>query len=188
MLPPPSQPPTAAPSDPAAIQGATPASSKVPSPPPPAVPVDRFERAMKLWERILGTVTAAALVVAGVWTAWTYFKQQQEVLDQKRREYRLMVRNEKRELYQPLCSAAARIATAKTMRDAEPDIAKFWELYWGQVHFIPDEGFQRAKERFRDELVENLGNKDEPPSYKLRNLSNELAMAVQEVEIAYEPP
>jgi hypothetical protein len=143
---------------------------------------------MKIWDRLLATVTAASLVVGGIWTVWAYFKHQKEELDRKRQEYLLTLRKEKRELYQPLCTAAARIATAQTMCDAEVDIATFWQLYWGQVHFVSDVGFQEAKERFRDELMECLERSDEPPSGELRKLSHELAMAVQnaiKLELAY---
>jgi hypothetical protein len=145
--------------------------------------VDSSHRTLKYWDRTLATVTALSLIVGGGWAVFQYFAQSFEhnkaEHDQKEQEYFLQVRKERRELYQPLCSVAAKIATARVLRDAQLSIDKFWELYFGEVHLIRDDDVEKAKEDFSDALQASQDQMDRPPAGELRNLANALAMACQ---------
>ena len=125
-------------------------------------PPHERRRGFKIYDRALATVTALGVVGGGIWALYTYRVQRDDEYAQRQREYLLQLHKEKKEIYQPLCSAVGKIVSARSLAEAQPSIDKFWELYFGEVHLV-----------WQD-------RKDETPPTELLPLSRNLVQACQE--------
>jgi hypothetical protein len=123
---------------------------------------------LKIWDRILKTIATLALVLGGLIGLWKYLDQRRTELDLKQHEYELLLHNERKEMYHPLCKAAGEIASANSLAEAEPAIKTFFALYYGEVHIVATAEVIQAKEMFAKE-VEDFRRKsaDEAPHPEL---------------------
>jgi hypothetical protein len=137
-------------------------------------------RGFKVYDRALATVTSLSVVAGGIWALYTYRVQREDETAQRRREYLLELHREKKEIYQPLCSAVGKIVSAKSLAEAQPSIDKFWELYFGEVHLVEDANVQQHKIAFGQALQGWQDRKDETPPTELLPLSGNLVQACQE--------
>jgi hypothetical protein len=121
----------------------------------------------------LATLTAASVVIGGVWSFYTYRLQREQ-------EYHLQLRKELKETYQPLCSAVGKIVSARSLAEAQPSIDRFWELYFGEVHLVENQAVRDPKIEFGNALQGWQNRKDEAPPTELLPLSEKLVSACQQ--------
>jgi hypothetical protein len=78
--------------------------------------------------------------------------------DLRGREIALMIYREKKEAYGLLVDAATAIATANNRREVEDRAGRFYGVYYGRVHIVPelDAPVQEAKNAFKKKLDEYL--------------------------------
>ena len=72
----------------------------------------------------------------------------------RQHELNLMIYREKKEAYGLLLDAAVGVATAKSRADVEANVPKFYAVYYGRVHIVPDLDLevQNAKTAFSNVL------------------------------------
>jgi ABC-type nickel/cobalt efflux system permease component RcnA len=134
------------------------------------------ERKWQRREFYLKLISAAALIASGCWAVWTYRdqqiaqakqqeKQHADELNQRRREadlreweLRLMVYREKKEAYALMADAAAEITTAKNWQEVKERSPKFFKVYYGRLHTVPelDPEIQAEKQAFAVDLWDYL--------------------------------
>ena len=149
------------------------------------------EWSLKVYDRILASITALGLIGGAFWTVLQYRVERDKEAAARRTEYLIQLRREKQELYEPLRTAIAKIGTAKTMGDARPFINQFWEMYWGDLHLIKDRDVHNAKEDYSRALLACQDQTDREPDGELRTLGIALLEACAdstELARAYELP
>ena len=114
---------------------------------------DRAEFRFKLFDRGVAVVSAMSIIVSGVFGLISYSNQRKVDSALKRREFRLSVYREKKEIYYPLCESAAAIVSCDSQNEAKPHINDFLTLYYGKAHLIAiDTEVNNAKVDFRMKL------------------------------------
>ena len=115
-----------------------------------------LEQRLKIYDRGLGTVSAAAIVIGGLFTIYTYLHDQrlkeaeerklrekeiaqtQEQLSLRQKELTFALFKEKREAYLALTDAACTIAACRSYEEVESASKEFLRLYYGRAHIIAD--------------------------------------------------
>jgi hypothetical protein len=127
---------------------------------------DAFEAKLKLYDRVLATLTALGLILGGVWGVYTYFGIQHQTIELRERELAFMVFNEKKHAYLALIDAAAEITASKNRQEVSEKAPLFLKLYYGRAHVIAeaDRNVSKKKVTFRNKLMKYLEDKiDTPP-------------------------
>jgi len=83
-----------------------------------------------------------------------------ESLDLRKKEFRLKLYEEKRPLYHETCTVAAKVAgsSGKSDADTKTAVARFWELYYGEMCLVEDDGVQQAMIDFGTALRQEKNN------------------------------
>jgi hypothetical protein len=149
-----------------------------PAAPPAATPATREEK-LKLYDRVLATVSALGLIVGGVWGVYTYSHTRQREIDQKSEEAKragelkgkeillrkheldLMIFKERKEAYFALCDAACEIAACRDRKEVVDRSRAYLQLYYGRAHIIADsdDDVSEKKVAFKERLMEYLYGK-----------------------------
>ncbi len=154
-----------------------------PPPVPATPPAETAEEKLKRRQFYLNVVSAVVLLVGGAASVYQYFAQQQKLANEqlaqqqkdtaarrtaeenegarreieaelRQRELALMIYREKKEAYAVLMDAATDVATAKDRAEVEANAGKYYAVYLGRIHIIPDldQGVQDAKNAFEARL------------------------------------
>jgi hypothetical protein len=99
---------------------------------------DTFEAKLKIFDRILATITAIGVIVGGVWGLYNHFGLQHEANQLWQNEIDLMVFKEKKETYLALIDAAGEIIACKNRQEVSEKAPLFLKLYLGRAHVIAD--------------------------------------------------
>lgn len=97
--------------------------------------------------------------------------QREKEADLRKREIALMIYREKKEAYGLLVDAATAITTANNRREVEDRAGKFYGVYYGRVHIIPelDSAVQDAKNAFKKKLDDYLATSNSDPPLQVFN-------------------
>lgn len=89
--------------------------------------------------------------------------QREKEAELRRRELALMIYREKKEAYGLLVDAATDVATAKDRAEVEARTGKFYAVYYGRIHIIPelDQSVQDAKNEFEKKLRKYRDDKND---------------------------
>jgi hypothetical protein len=163
-------------------KGASVAPSDGGSPPNPTT--DALDIRLKVYDRLLASVSALALIIGGCWGLFNYFdtkkkeasaaeEQHRQTADQKERELQLrkheldlMVFKERKEAYLALCDAACEIVACRDRKEVEERSRAFLKMYYGRAHIIAeaDPEVSGKKIAFKNKLMEYLeSNNTESP-------------------------
>jgi hypothetical protein len=118
--------------------------------------------------------------VGGIWIFVQYIDAKSKDREQREKDFNLLLYNQRKDVYYPLCKAAGEIVASKTLSEAEPSVKVFLSLHWGAVHIPVDDDVMNAKDEFCAELLQfiNRLKKEEGfPGYTLISLSNDLSKA-----------
>jgi hypothetical protein len=115
---------------------------------------------LKIYDRILATISALAIIGGGIWTVTTYLNQQKEQTKQLERQVRWEIYNQKSPIYYELCDAEAEIAACDTHEEVLLAQKNFWRLYYGKAHIIAqlEDTIFKQKIRFMKSLNNYLWN------------------------------
>ena len=115
---------------------------------------------LKAWEVTIKGVSALAAIGTVFYGVWTYLDQRGLEIKQKKLEIEAMVRNSKSvfltkqfELYVEAVAVVSRLATSYDYATRDTDLARFWELYWGELGMVEDQKVEGAMVKFRDILI-----------------------------------
>ncbi|MEK6285754.1 MAG: hypothetical protein AABO57_08440 [Acidobacteriota bacterium] len=123
----------------------------------------------ELWDMSLRSLTLVFLVVGVGWTLFTYFEN-------RRQEYEFTLYKERKEVYYPVCKAAAEIVSSRSLTEAAPAIRAFETLYYAGVRSVAEEDVNEAINGFAEALMDFKGGRDnEPPPFELITLSDDLS-------------
>jgi hypothetical protein len=137
--------------------------STMPPPEPPkavaSFPSEAKEARLKVYDRVLATVSALSLIVGGVWAVYINAEarnkeigQRAEELRTRDRELRLQVFKDRKGTYMALCDAVGDVVACRDREEVKAKARTFIKLYVGRAHIIVDDddvskkkkGFWRA--------------------------------------------
>ena len=152
-----------------------------------------YDDKVRSWEAFIKLLSAMTVVVAGVFTFLQYFEQRRYETDQKEREFEQQLGqqqiefaqeqfNRKSATYGEAIKNASIIATSRSLEDASDAIAKFHELYWGQMVQYEGREVEAAMVRFSRALEQLQGAPELQPdaTRELRILSLGIATACRD--------
>lgn len=141
-----------------------------------------------VWE-VLGTLLQWAVVIGalivGLGAAFKHIESTREYaklrLEQQRKEFAHAQREMSRKLfetqwpvYSEICRVTSTIATADRLEQVQPAVARFRQIYWGELCLVEDAQVEEAMMLFGEFLGEHPGGK---PAAELLDLSLNLAHA-----------
>jgi len=115
---------------------------------------DAFDAKLKLFDRILATITALGVIVGGVWGLYNHFGLQHEANQLRQNEIDLMLFKEKKDTYLSLIDAAGEIIACKNRQEVSGKAPLFLKLYLGRAHVIAeaDSNVMKMKIAFKEKL------------------------------------
>lgn len=130
----------------------------------PALP---SETRFKICDISVKVLTLIAVVGGAVFGFYKFYEERD-------REYRLALYRERKEMYYPLCRAAAEIANSTSLREAQPKIQSFQSLYYGGVRIVSDEEFTSKVDEFLEALLDfkSAAEDDAPPLFLIQRLND----------------
>jgi hypothetical protein len=137
---------------------------------------------VEFWgDMTLRSLTLVCLIIGTAFGLVKYFED-------RHKEYEFTLYKERKEMYYPLCRAAAEIVSSKTLQEAAPAIKSFETLYYAGVRSVAERDVNDAINDFGDALLEfKSGPLDGSPPPELINLLDTLgkktmnALALQRV-------
>ena len=139
-----------------------------------------LESNLKIYDRILATVTALGVVIGGLWGLYNHFELQRHANELRQREFKLMVFKEKKDAYMALIDAAGEIVASKNRQEVSENASQFLKLYLGRAHVIAeaDSNVSSMKIAFKNKLDTYLkGQIDEDPFIYFRSTALALTNA-----------
>jgi len=110
---------------------------------------------------------ALAIIVAGLWAAFTYHNQSIEQAANARnqsaaveRELRRPYNEKKLTLYLDAARVAAHLTASPNSSDRAQTETRFWELYWGELAFVESTGDKSSIETLMVAVCERVFSKD----------------------------
>jgi hypothetical protein len=155
--------------------------------PHPTNIAEEREAKLKVYDRILATVSAIGLILGGIWGVYTYAEtrrketeqradqaasekiQRQKEAEQKDREIQLrrdeldrQVFTERKATYLTLSDAACEVVACRDRKEVEERSKIFLKLYFGRAHIIAegDSEVEDCKIAFKDLIFKYLNGKD----------------------------
>jgi hypothetical protein len=113
--------------------------------PPPAQPSPAAGNRIEIWK--LGISALGVIVTVGslVYGVAAYFDQRDAQIAQRGLEIEAMQRDSKRkfldkqfDLYVEAVATVARLTTSPAYAKRAEDLARFWQLYWGELGIVED--------------------------------------------------
>jgi hypothetical protein len=146
------------------------------TPPATTASAEAREARLKVYDRMLATVSALGLLMGGVWAVYTYSQARHKEVEQKaaeakqaaelrekeiqlrKQELDLQVFKERKETYYALCDAACEIVACRNRKEVEERSQAFLKMYYGRAHIIAegDPDVSAKKIAFKKKLMEYL--------------------------------
>jgi hypothetical protein len=151
-------------------------------------PIEVREANLKLYDRILASISAIGLIAGGIWGLVTYSESKKQESEHKASEIELRkyeldlsIFKERKEAYYALCDAACDIAASHDRNDVIERSREFLKLYNGRAHIIAegDNDVFDKKIAFQKKLMSYLKGKniaDSPYDY-FESAAYQLTMA-----------
>lgn len=133
--------------------------SSIESPPAKVeVSADSREAKLKVYDRILATVSALGLVIGGCWGLYTYSRATYGEAQHRKDELKRLIFNERKDVYLLLCDAVCDIVACRNRNEVEEKSRSFLKLYAGRAHIIaePDSDVSKMKIAFKNRLMDYL--------------------------------
>lgn len=115
------------------------------------------EYSLKVYDRILATVTALGLLVGAIWAFYLHIDAGRTESRHRKQELAMQIYKERQPLYHKLSEAAAKIAAAVPMKkkvvDINDAIEKYWVLYYGELILAEDDKVRQAQIGFSKTLL-----------------------------------
>ena len=112
---------------------------------------EALDAKLKLYDRILASITAFGVIVGGSWAMYTHFEL-------RHKEIALMVFKEKKEAYLALIDAAGEVTASNNRQEVVENAPLFLKLYYGRAHVIAEADPQVSKQKiaFKEKLMAYL--------------------------------
>jgi len=112
------------------------------------------ERGLKIYDRVLGTLSAVAIIFGGWWTIYGFT---QEKINENEVRWKQIIWDkfkDKKSIYFELCDAEAEIAACNSYEEVVMAQKHFRKLFVGRAHIIAtlDTAVNNQKVDFRDTL------------------------------------
>jgi hypothetical protein len=120
-----------------------------------------FEKKLMIYDRVLGTISAFAIIVGGIWTLLGYIDAKNKENELRLEQMKTSIFNEKKALYYDLSDSEAEIAACNSYEEVLSAQIHFRKLYVGRAHIISklDTDVNNQKIAFGDLLDSYLKNK-----------------------------
>ena len=117
---------------------------------------------LKVYDRVLATVSAIGLIAGGGWSVYQYNASRARENDIKARELDLALFRERRDTYYAISDAASDIAAARNREQVIERSREFLKLYNGRAHLLAelDDDVRQSKIAFKKLLHEYLDGQD----------------------------
>ena len=134
------------------------------------------EYKLKVLDLIAKFLTLIVLAVGGALGLAKYYDERNEYFAEREQEYQFALYKERKEMYSPLCKAAAEIVMSTSLAGAKESIKTFQTLYFAGVRNIADQEANEAIRDFMESLQDFMsGPDDAPPPSDLRQLADVMA-------------
>lgn len=119
---------------------------------------DAREANLKLYDRVLATVSAIGLIAGGVWGLFTYANSKSNEARHRVEDLNRQVFNDRKEAYLRLVDAACEIVGCRDRSEVEKKSRAFLTLYAGRAHVIadPDSEVTQKKISFKNRLIDYM--------------------------------
>jgi hypothetical protein len=127
------------------------------------------ESNLKVYDRILATVSVIGLIIGGVWGLYSHFQQKaaealqrDQEIELRKHELDLLIFQEKKEAYLALCDAACEVVACQDRAEVAERSRAFRKLFYGRAHIIadPDPEVSDKKIEFNNKLTSYLTGED----------------------------
>ena len=120
------------------------------------------EKKLMVYDRVLATLSAFAIIVGGLWTLLGYVEAKNKENDLRKQQIAALIFDEKKALYYDLSDSEAEIAACNSYEEVVLAQKHFRKLYVGRAHIISklDTDVNKQKLAFGDRLNKYL--KDKP--------------------------
>ncbi|MEI8380620.1 MAG: hypothetical protein WCJ09_10855 [Planctomycetota bacterium] len=117
---------------------------------------------LKVYDRVLATVSALGLIFGGAWSLFEYASSRTHENELRTRELNLAIFRERRDTYFAISDAASDIAASRSREDVIERSRAFLKLYNGRAHLLAeiDSDVKSSKIEFKNLLFEYLDGKD----------------------------
>lgn len=132
-------------------------------------PSEIRESNLKVYDRVLATVSILGIVSGGIWGFYSHIQQRVAEASQKDKEIELrkheldlLIFQERKEAYLALCDAACEIVACKDRQEVAERSRAFRKMYYGRAHIIadPDPVVGDMKVAFNNKLTSYLTGDD----------------------------
>ena len=96
------------------------------------------EDKLKIYDRILATLSAIAIIAGGFWTLWGFIRANEKENLLLEQQMKLNVFNDKKAIYYELCDAEGEIAACNSYNEVVLAQKHFRRLYVGKAHIIAE--------------------------------------------------
>ncbi len=138
------------------------------------------ESNLKVYDRILATISILGIVFGGIWGFYSHLqqrvaeakqsekqklaeaKQKDEEIQLRKHELDLLIFQEKKDAYYALCDAACDIVACRNRKEVEERSRVFLKMYFGRAHIIAeaDSAVSKKKIDFKNRLMSYLDGED----------------------------
>lgn len=112
-------------------------------------------------ERVVKLVGVAATVAAGIWSVVTYVDTQSDEAEVRKIEASKAFLTKQLTLFEEVTQVASRLATAPRDKLPPDDLARFRELYWGELALVEQGKVEAAMFNFDKVLNNPMSTEDD---------------------------
>jgi hypothetical protein len=100
---------------------------------------------IEIWKLVISALGVIVTVGSLGYGVWTYFDQRRDQIRQRGLEIAALERESKKkfldkqfDLYVEAVATVARLTTSPAYAERDKDLARFWQLYWGELGIVED--------------------------------------------------
>ena len=94
------------------------------------------DKALKIYDRVLYTITTLAILIGGFWTLFSFLQEKKKENILLKQQINLTIFNDKKAAYYELVDAASEIAVCNSYEEVVIAQKHFRKLYLGRAHIV----------------------------------------------------
>jgi hypothetical protein len=106
--------------------------------------IERERLSLEKQQSILKFIGVLGACVTFVWSAFLYFDARKREAESRKIEASKVYLDRQLKLFEEATSVASRLAIAKPDERKPEDVARFWQLYWGELGMVEKGGVASA--------------------------------------------
>ncbi|MGH6916811.1 MAG: hypothetical protein ACREJ0_03810 [Geminicoccaceae bacterium] len=157
----------------------------------------------EIWKLVISSFGVIATVGGLLYGVWTYFDQRNDQIKQRgleieqrgleiealQRESKKKFLDKQFDLYVDVVSTVSRLTTNPAYDGREQDLARFWQLYWGDLGIVEDRGVEKAMVAL-GQIIPDMASRPQLARRASLNLSHCIKNSMSEswgVELGQQP-